>query len=126
MAVCCVAARSSIKRRAFVLPTVSSMCRRSGTAFSVFGWRGLLRLDALIALPLTPKGADRDEMDTAEFSLFKFKLARFPRPAWDFQYVIRKLRKEKGYGFRARLVWKKFISPEDCQREYETWAASSP
>jgi hypothetical protein len=71
-----------------------------------------------------------DKMYTAEdeirFSLFKFKLPRFPRPAWDFQYVIRKIRKEKEYGFRARVVWKRFVSPEDCQREYETWAARSP
>jgi hypothetical protein len=58
------------------------------------------------------------------FSLFKFKLRRFPRPAWDFQYVIRKLRQGAEYGFQARLVWKKFVSPEDCLQEYESWAAS--
>jgi hypothetical protein len=28
------------------------------------------------------------------------------------------------YGFKARLVWKKFVSPDDCWQEYTTWAAS--
>ncbi len=47
-----------------------------------------------------------------------------PRPAWDFQYVIHKVEEKKEYGFKARLAWKKFASPEDCLKEYETWAAS--
>lgn len=63
---------------------------------------------------------DEDEI---RFSLFKFKLRRFPRPAWDFQYAIRKIEEEREYGFRARLVWKKYVSPDDCLREYETWRA---
>lgn len=58
------------------------------------------------------------------FSLFKFKLKKYPRPAWDFQYVRKKLEAGREYGFRGRLVWKKFVSPEDCLREYQTWAAS--
>lgn len=58
------------------------------------------------------------------FSLFKFKLPKVPRPAWDFQYVIRKIHPGQEYGFKARLVWKKFVSPEDCLKEYETWVAS--
>ena len=65
--------------------------------------------------------SDEDEI---RFSLFKFKLRRFPRPAWDFQYVIRQIQQEKEYGFRARLVWKRFINPEDCLNEYETWRTS--
>jgi len=64
------------------------------------------------------------EEDEIRFSLFKFKLPRAPRPAWDFQYVIRKMQQGKEYGFKARLVWKKFVSPEDCLKEYDTWAAS--
>lgn len=56
------------------------------------------------------------------FSLFKFKLPRFPRPAWDFQYVIRQIEEQREYGFRARVVWKKFVSPEDCLAEYDTWS----
>ena len=47
-----------------------------------------------------------------------------PRPAWDFQYVIHNVQEGKEYGFKARLVWKKFVSPEDCLKEYETWSAS--
>jgi len=35
--------------------------------------------------------------------------------------VIRRIEEEKEYGFKARLVWKKFVSPEDCLKEYETW-----
>lgn len=59
--------------------------------------------------------------DEIRFSLFKFKLNKFPRPAWDFQYVIHKVENGKEYGFKGRLVWKKFISPEDCINEYLTW-----
>jgi len=29
--------------------------------------------------------------DQIRFSLFKFKVPRHPRPAWDFQYVINKV-----------------------------------
>ena len=64
------------------------------------------------------------EQDEIRFSLFKFKLPRGPRPAWDFQYVIHRVEDNKEYGFKARLVWKKFVSPEDCLREYESWSAT--
>ena len=39
--VCCVAARSTIKRRSCVLPTATPTCRRSGAAVTVSVWRGL-------------------------------------------------------------------------------------
>jgi hypothetical protein len=66
--------------------------------------------------------SDEDEI---RFSLFKFSVRPgVPRPAWDFEYVIRKIEENKEYGFKARLVWKKFVSPGDCLKEYETWAAS--
>ena len=55
------------------------------------------------------------------FSLFKFKVPKHPRPAWDFQYVINKVEEEKEYGFKGRLVWKRFFSAQDCLREYEKW-----
>ncbi|HEY0984616.1 hypothetical protein, partial [Schlesneria sp.] len=64
------------------------------------------------------------DIDEIRFSLFKFKIPRFPRPAWDFQYVIRNIQSDREYGFKARLVWKRFISPEDCLSEYESWAAT--
>jgi hypothetical protein len=63
------------------------------------------------------------ERDEVRFSLFKFKLPKFPRPAWDWQYVIHRVQQDQTYGFRARLVWKPFVSPEDCLAEYERWAA---
>ncbi len=59
------------------------------------------------------------------FSLFKFKLKQAPRPAWDFQYVLRQPDKSKTHGFRGRLIWKRFVSPEDCRREYETWRTTA-
>jgi hypothetical protein len=61
--------------------------------------------------------------DEIRFSLFKFKVPRRPRPAWDFQYVIHQVQENHPYGFRGRLIWKKFVSPEDCQEEYRRWTA---
>jgi len=62
--------------------------------------------------------------DEIRFSLFKFKLPRHPRPAWDFQYVIHKVEAGRDYGFKGRLIWKKFVSPEDCLAEYRRWEAA--
>lgn len=62
------------------------------------------------------------EADEIRFSVFKFKLKSAPRPAWDFQYVIHRVEEGSEYGFRGRLVWKRFVSPEDCEKEYEAWA----
>ncbi len=66
-----------------------------------------------------------DRASTAEdeirLSLFKFKVPKHPRPAWDFQYVAHKLETGKQYGFRGRLVWKKFVDEADVLREYESW-----
>lgn len=63
--------------------------------------------------------------DEVRFSVFKFKVPRRPRPAWDFQYVIHKVEAGKTYGFKGRLVWKKFVSAEDCLEEYKHWRVSS-
>ena len=61
--------------------------------------------------------------DEIRFSLFKFKVKGEQRkPAWDFQYVIHQVEAGREFGFKGRLVWKKFVSPEDCLREYESWA----
>jgi len=62
--------------------------------------------------------------DEIRFSIFKFKLPKRQRPAWDFQYVIHKVEENRNYGFKARVVWKKFVSPEDCLAEYECWSKS--
>jgi hypothetical protein len=66
------------------------------------------------------------ERDEIRFSLFKFKVAKFPRPAMDWQYVIHKVEPDQEYGFRARLTWTKFLSPEDCLAEYQRWLAGLP
>lgn len=62
--------------------------------------------------------------DEIRFSIFKFKLKNHPRPAWDYEYVIHKIETGKEYGYKARVVYKKFVSPEDCLREYENWSKS--
>ncbi len=64
--------------------------------------------------------------DEIRFSLFKFKVPRHPRPAWDFQYVIHKVEEDRKYGFKGRLIWKKFVSPEDCEAEYHRWRRLLP
>lgn len=65
--------------------------------------------------------SDRDQI---RFSLYKFKLPKHPRPAWDFQYVVNRVETGQEYGFRGRLVWKQFVSADDCRAEYERWAAA--
>lgn len=69
------------------------------------------------------------QTDQIRFSLFKFLAPEHPadapkHPARDFQYVINKVQSGKQYGFRGRLVWKPFVSAEDCLREYIRWAES--
>jgi len=61
------------------------------------------------------------ETDEIRFSLFKFKLPKLQRPAWDFQYVVHKVEENVIYEYKARVVWKKFVSPEDCLLEYKKW-----
>lgn len=65
--------------------------------------------------------SDRDQI---RFSLYKFKLPKHPRPAWDFQYAVNRVEAGQEYGFRGRLVWKPFVSADDCRAEYERWAAA--
>jgi hypothetical protein len=45
-------------------------------------------------------------------------------PAWDFQYIIPSPRYGKKYSFRARMVYKPFISDQDIKSEYEKWKGS--
>jgi len=63
--------------------------------------------------------------DQIRFSIFKFKVPKHPRPAWDSQYVINKVKEDKEYGFKGRLVWKRFVSAKDCLREYEKWQSET-
>jgi hypothetical protein len=30
------------------------------------------------------------------------------------------------YGFKGRLIWKKYVGPQDCQDEYNRWRAAHP
>jgi len=52
--------------------------------------------------------------DQIRFSLFKFNVPRRPCPAWDFQYVVNKVEEDREYGFKGRLVPKRFVSVQDC------------
>jgi hypothetical protein len=62
------------------------------------------------------------ERDEIRFSLFKFKVKEdHLRPAWDFQYVVHEVQEDHIYGFRGRLVWKKFRSLKNCRAEYNKW-----
>jgi hypothetical protein len=42
-------------------------------------------------------------------------------PAWDFQMLIPDPVVGKIYGFKARLVYKPFISAEDIEKEFDHW-----
>jgi hypothetical protein len=64
--------------------------------------------------------------DEVRMSLFKFKVAKFPRPALDWQYVIHRVAAGEEYGFRARLAWKKFVSTDDCRQQYDDWLRGLP
>ena len=37
---------------------------------------------------------------------------------------VHKVLEDHSYGFKGRLVWKQFVSPEDCQDEYRRWRAT--
>jgi hypothetical protein len=42
-------------------------------------------------------------------------------PAWDFQYIIPSPQSGKKYSFKARMVYKPFISEKDVEQEYLNW-----
>ncbi len=42
-------------------------------------------------------------------------------PAWDFQFIIPEVKQGKEYSFRARMVYKPFISNEDILMEFQQW-----
>ena len=45
-------------------------------------------------------------------------------PAWDWQYVIRNPEIGKTYGYRARVVFKPFVSAEDVKKTYLDWSST--
>jgi len=42
-------------------------------------------------------------------------------PAWDFQFLVRDFRTNQPYGYRARLVYRPFIGPDDVLDEFRRW-----
>ncbi|MFH1068254.1 MAG: hypothetical protein V1794_01425 [Candidatus Glassbacteria bacterium] len=45
-------------------------------------------------------------------------------PAWDFHYLIYDYKVGQEYGFKARLVYKPFVSEQDIITEYESWSGN--
>src|SRR5262249_3670927 len=60
-----------------------------------------------------------------EMRFYIFKLIP-GNPAWDFGYVIRNPQVATNYRLRGRMVWKPFVSLDDCEAEYNAWSASLP
>lgn len=46
-------------------------------------------------------------------------------PAWDFQFIVRKLEVDKPYSFKARLAYEPFVKPHDAMNEFKAWKAIS-
>ena len=42
-------------------------------------------------------------------------------PAWDFQFIIEAFEFHKTYSYKARIVYKPFISQDDVVEEFEKW-----
>jgi len=47
-------------------------------------------------------------------------------PAWDWHFVIREPVVDRSYGYRARMLYKPFVSRDDVRFEYERWRAELP
>ena len=64
--------------------------------------------------------------DEIRLSLFKFKVPKHPRPAWDWQYVIHRVERGASYGFRGRLIWEMLRQSlaAHCLAEYMKWSSS--
>jgi len=46
-------------------------------------------------------------------------------PAWDFQFLIPDFEYNREYGFKCRLIYKRFIDEEDIRQEYINWQAKA-
>ena len=46
-----------------------------------------------------------------------------PNPAWDFAVVVKDCRPGTPYAWKARVVFKPYVSPEDAWEEYRQWAS---
>lgn len=71
---------------------------------------------------------DQDSTPQAEirFTVFQSSRPERMRPAWGFQYVMRRIQENQKYGFQGRLVWKPWVSREDCLAEYVRWRQQAP
>jgi hypothetical protein len=72
-----------------------------------------------------------DQTEPIRFALWNFirDFENNPNPhspAWDWQFVIRDPKPGQTYGYRARMLYKRFQSNEDVAAEYDLWRASLP
>ena len=72
-----------------------------------------------------------DRQESMRFALWNFirNAAGEPNsrsPAWDWQFVIHEPVPGKTYGYRARVLYVPFTTPEAIRAAYEEWAASLP
>jgi len=44
-------------------------------------------------------------------------------PAWDWHFVIHDPEVDTTYRYRARMIYKPFVSAEDVMAEYDQWRA---
>ena len=70
-----------------------------------------------------------DERESVRFAMWNFISnaagdADTHSPAWDWQFVVRNPEVGKTYGYRARLVYKPFVSAEDVREEYLRWSGA--
>lgn len=70
-----------------------------------------------------------DQMESIRFAVWNFirnsSGAPDPhRPAWDWQFVVRKPELGKEYGYRTRIIIQRFTTAEDVLKLYERWVAS--
>ena len=60
------------------------------------------------------------------FAMWNFKRNEYGQPdphhpAWDWQFVVKHPQVGKEYSYRARVVYKQFVSAEDVEGDYDAW-----
>ena len=66
-----------------------------------------------------------DGSDVFRFSQSPNGGGRSLNPAWDFQYLIPSPESGKIYSFKARLIYKPFVSENDIAEEYLQWSGKN-
>jgi hypothetical protein len=64
-----------------------------------------------------------DQAEPVRFIMWDFSKGD-GHPVWDWQYVLRKPQSAQTYGYRARVVYKPYVGPDDVAAEYVKWIKS--